>query len=91
MTKKQYPHAESSAQPRWKVLADAGKGPPCRFPGCTQHATHRVEIEVNWFRGDDERSQACAAHKNCAVELLAELDQRRAAEEAQRKAKAAQS
>lgn len=43
--------------------------PPCAV--CGQPSTCRVEIEVNWFRGDDERANACDDHKNDPAALLA--------------------
>lgn len=43
--------------------------PPCR--ACGAPATHRVWVEVNWFRGDDEGPfNACKLHKESAAELL---------------------
>lgn len=32
---------------------------------CGKRAEFKVEIEVNWFRGDDEVVRACAEHKSC--------------------------
>lgn len=31
---------------------------------CGVIAKHRTEIQVNWFRGDDELYWACDEHKN---------------------------
>lgn len=45
--------------------------PFCIAPGCDCRATHRPEIEVNWFRGDDEKGgPVCKAHGTDAVKLL---------------------
>ena len=60
--------------------------PNCDVPGCTAKATHRVEIQVNWFRGDDEFARACEAHKGALTELLAAADKREAEREARRRA-----
>ncbi|WP_439606836.1 hypothetical protein [Hydrogenophaga sp.] len=45
------------------------KTPPCA--ACAQPSTHRVDVEVNWFRGDDEVFNACSDHKGDAQALLA--------------------
>ena len=46
--------------------------PPCAV--CSAPSTYRVEVEVNWFRGDDETVNACDAHKNDAPALMAAHD-----------------
>lgn len=43
------------------------KTPPCIV--CGEPSTHRVEIQVNWFRGDDEIANACQTHRKDAVAL----------------------
>jgi hypothetical protein len=30
---------------------------------CDQRATGRILVQVNWFRGDDQRLARCDAHK----------------------------
>lgn len=61
--------------------------PACDVIGCTAKATHRVDIEVNWFRGDDECCRACAAHKLSMPELLTGAAARQAANEAANEAR----
>jgi len=34
---------------------------------CKQPAKYKLEIQVNFFRGDDEVVKACEIHKNCLV------------------------
>ena len=53
--------------------------PECAAIGCECKATHRVEIEINWFRGDDEVTNACDTHRKDAGALLRGLDARAAA------------
>jgi len=43
-----------------------------RCAACSEEASYRVDIQVNWFRGDDEARTACPAHKNDAAALLGE-------------------
>lgn len=43
------------------------KTPPCAV--CGAPSTHRVEIQINWFRGDDEAANACEAHRKDAAAL----------------------
>lgn len=58
---------------KWTVLR---KGVPVsvnnrpRCAACGEEASFRVEVEVNWFRGDDEIVNACPVHKIDAVALL---------------------
>jgi|GEM_PF-861066 len=58
--------------------------PQCVAPGCGCKATHRVDVEVNCFRGDDEVGNACPLHKNDAAAVLQGIEARRLAVEAQR-------
>ena len=45
-------------------------GLPCIV--CGQPATGKVDIEINWFRGDDEQVRVCPAHqKKHDAEILA--------------------
>jgi hypothetical protein len=60
--------------------------PNCDVIGCTAKATHRVDIQVNWFRGEDEVASACEAHKSSMTDLLAGLDKQEADREARRRA-----
>jgi hypothetical protein len=43
-----------------------------------------VEIQTNWFRGDDETVDSCMEHKGDAVALLNAFDMRESAKEAAR-------
>jgi len=55
--------------------------PFCMFPGCEARATHRPEVEVNWFRGDDEScGPVCRAHSTDPVLLLEATSNWRAAQ-----------
>ena len=45
------------------------QGPKCS--ACGARSFYRVEIQVNWFRGDDEVAKACEVHKADFVALLA--------------------
>lgn len=38
------------------------KQKPCDFPGCSAPAK-RIDIQTNWFRGDDVVLNACQEHK----------------------------
>lgn len=58
--------------------------PQCVALGCGCKATHRVVVEVNYFRGDDEVGNACPLHKNDAAAVLQGIEARRLAAEAQR-------
>lgn len=71
MSRRDYPRVEAKPQPRWKQLAASGKtGPTCSAIDCKHPATHRVDIEVSWFRGEDEVGRACDMHINDAHALL---------------------
>lgn len=62
-----YPRADAQHKPRWF------KKPSSQMLCCVcnQPATHRVFVQVNWFRGDDEGPfKACKAHKEEAQALL---------------------
>ena len=41
-----------------------------RCAACGAEATHKVDVEVNWFRGDDEQVNSCLAHKDDANALI---------------------
>ncbi len=60
--------------------------PRCIVAGCSCPATHRIDVEVNWFRGDDEVGQACAAHKADVAAILAGIEARRTEQQARRDA-----
>lgn len=68
----------------WKLNPKAA--PRCIVAGCTSPATSRVDVEVNWFRGDDEVGQACDVHKRDAYAVLAGIEARRAEQAAKRAA-----
>lgn len=68
---REYPRI-GSAGLRDKWAKKPATAPFCIAPGCTCRATHRPEVEVNWFRGDDEGSgPVCKAHSADPVKLLA--------------------
>lgn len=68
----------------WQKNPDTA--PACDVIGCTARATHHVEIQVNWFRGDDESARSCEAHKGSMTELLAAIDKKEAERQARRRA-----
>lgn len=35
----------------------------CDFPGCESREARRIDIQVNWFRGDDVVMLACKEHR----------------------------
>lgn len=41
-----------------------------RCAACGAEATHKVDVQVNWFRGDDEVMRSCVEHKDNAAALL---------------------
>jgi hypothetical protein len=70
MAKREYPRIGTCAKKKaWAALPE-GKGPKCQAAGCTSTAHYRVDVEVNWFRGDDESRRACEAHKDDPYALL---------------------
>lgn len=62
-----YPRVSIAAR-RAKWIENPTSAPKCDV--CGEPATHRVCVEVNWFRGDDEVCNACDAHKNDAAALV---------------------
>lgn len=68
MSKRKYPRIGAS-----KAITPQ-KGQMLLCIVCGAPATHRLELEVNWFRGDDETVRACATHKDDAAALLAAFD-----------------
>lgn len=54
---------------RTRAVVPVNNAPRCVV--CGQPATHMVDVEVNWFRGDDEVRKACADHKDDAAALIA--------------------
>ncbi|RST54130.1 hypothetical protein [Variovorax sp. DXTD-1] len=89
MSSKSYPRVgRTSRQQKWDKLPPKA-APKCS--ACDQPARFRVDVEVNWFRGDDECGRACADHKNDAIALLAGIERHQAEQKALREAKAAQS
>ena len=44
----------------------------CDYPGCTSTEARRIDIETNWFRGDDVVLNVCKEHgkKTHHTELL---------------------
>jgi hypothetical protein len=80
MSRKSYPQLGRSSQVKGWINNPKG-APKCDVIECEAAATRRVEIEVNWFRGDDECCRACEAHKAAVPELLAGFDKREAEKE----------
>lgn len=75
-------------------LRDAWKkvpigAPKCIVSGCAYRATHRVDVEVNYFRGDDEVGNACELHKGDAPAVLQGIEANREKQNAERLARAA--
>lgn len=83
---REYPRIGSAGhKPKWQK--DPRLAPHCIVEGCAARATHQPEIEVNWFRGDDERSgPACKAHSTDARVLLAATEKWKAAMAARQQA-----
>lgn len=68
MSRREYPRIGSSTyRPKW---AEQPKGAP-KCCACDAPATHRVCVEFNSFRGDDELVNACASHSKDAKVLAA--------------------
>jgi hypothetical protein len=66
MSRRQYPRIGSSAyRPKW---AEQPKGAP-KCCVCGAPATHRVCVEFDIFRGDDEMVNACGEHSKDAKAL----------------------
>ena len=66
---RQYPRVESTRRQRKWIDMGPDKGPKCCV--CGAKATHNPEVQVNWFRGDDEGPfKACDTHKEDAEALL---------------------
>lgn len=75
-------------------LRDAWKkvpigAPKCIVAGCACRATHRVDVEVNCFRGDDEVGNACEQHKGNASDVLHGIEANRKKHNAERLGRAA--
>jgi hypothetical protein len=86
MSGRTYPRVgRTSRQLKWDKLP-AKSAPKCSV--CDQPARYRVEVEVNYFRGDDECGRACAAHKDDAPALLAGIARHQAEQKARREAAA---
>lgn len=70
MSKRQYPRLGSSKHMKaWQNMPERAR-PRCEVVGCGCAATHKVEIEVSWFRGDDVVAKACGNHINSFIELM---------------------
>lgn len=77
MSKKYPAIGNTRARDGWRKNPKAA--PACTAFSCECKATHKVDIEVNWFRGDDEVANACPQHKNDAAALLQGIEAKRAA------------
>lgn len=85
MSGNSYPRiGRTSLRRKWEKLP-AKTAPKCS--ACTQPARFRVDVEVNWFRGDDECGRACNEHKNDALALLAGIERHQAEQKTLREAK----
>lgn len=86
MSSKTYPRVgRTKRQLKWDKLP-AKAAPKCS--ACDQPARFRVEVEVNYFRGDDECGRACAEHKDDALALLDGIERHQAEQKALRAAAA---
>lgn len=60
---------------KWTLQAGKRKGQSVnnrpRCAGCGAEAEFIVDVEVNWFRGDDEAVKACGQCRGDANKLLA--------------------
>jgi hypothetical protein len=69
-----YPRVmDSTFVPRWGKLAAQHPKQAHHYACsvCGAVATHKVFVQVSWFRGDDEGPfKACREHKTAAQELL---------------------
>lgn len=45
-----------------KAVHGKGSGKRCDFPSCTEPGS-RIDIQTNWFRGDDVVMNACKEHR----------------------------
>lgn len=79
---KSYPIV-GSARKRDAWVKNPKGAPKCIAFGCDFRATHRVDVEVNWFRGDDEVGNACQQHKDDAEAVLNGIELNKAAQRAQ--------
>ena len=68
-----------SARARDNWIKTPKGAPKCIAIGCDCKATHRVEVRVNYFRGDDEVGNACPQHKGEAMAVLQGIEANRAA------------
>lgn len=50
--------------PRFRSAKKMGPGAKCQF--CESASTHRVLIEMNFMRGDDESFRVCTEHLKTA-------------------------
>ena len=66
----------SRARDPWRK--NPKSAPKCVVAGCECKATHRVDVEVNCFRGDDEVGNACPAHRRDAAAILQGIEANRA-------------
>lgn len=85
MSKKNYPVLGRVGRSKGWIQHPKG-APVCDAEGCGKKATHRVDIEVNWFRGDDLCARACDVHKGDIGPLVVGADKREAEKEARRDA-----
>jgi len=60
MSKRKYPYIYRRSKLSDKHKPKTPPGQQCSK--CLAPATYRCEIQVNWFRGDDEYEYRCDAH-----------------------------
>lgn len=71
MSARQYPRIGGSRQRKGWVSQPANQGPRCDVQGCDEKALFEVDIQVSWFRGDDECRRSCSTHRGDVDALLA--------------------
>lgn len=87
-TPDKYPRIGSARlRDAWKKMPKTA--PKCIVSGCACRATHRVDVEVNWFRGDDEVGNVCDQHKGNAPAVLHGIEANREKQNAERLTRAA--
>ncbi len=69
MARRAYPRiADTGFRKGWQKEPKAA--PFCCVPSCGLRATHQPDIQVNWFRGDDEGAGPCCKAHSTDVEVL---------------------
>lgn len=63
MGRRRYPYYSGASK-----LKQKRNRPQCA--ACDAEATHRIWVQVSWFRGEDESEFVCARHKSMAEENI---------------------